>query len=762
MRKKINILLNIKRLLAVVLVLAVAFVAVVSAKREKKIFVLPDTTEAEIYTNRLSQYVAADRTGNTRLTLDGFERVTENSALALYLRRETASLRVLDKKSGYVWGMLKGDTAEDLNDYWMEFANSMATVEYFDANNNSTQVTMSDERVNVQYSVEAESCMLACAAECEKLGIAYTLKLKLTEDSLEASVTDVREYGDCKIARMYILPFLGSVAKGEMDGYIFIPDGSGALMRFNANTFYSASYSAKIYGADIGIDNVNQISNLMAKRTADYLTDEYKATVPVLGIVHGAEQYGVMINAASGAEYGIINASLAGETVPYNWACLSFEYRQMYNQPVSKTKTVAKPQENANRLAPKLSYRFLSGNEASYSGMAVKYRAVLEKEGILKENADKKAQIPMRVNIVASEIKDGLFFDSTTALTTAAQAEYIRRSLCDAGISNLVTVVEGWQKGGLNGNRYGTFKTEKSVGGLEDWKKFKDTVEKNGGRFYLQINPIYINKSQANLSYAANISASKELSCYVRDNNKIMFNKSYVVNPINVLSYLDKAKQTLNGFNLNISGFGGELYSHYSQEGTVGRTRTMELFEKRAESFSENGTRLSMNSPNYYMWQYCTDYFDIPMMNSQYTFETDSVPFLQILLKGYVSYYAPYANQGFYRTSSILKTIEYGAYPSFYFIGSENSRLVDTPLVDYFSLNFSDWETTAAELYSKVNEALLKTEGASIIEHKVLDTGLVRVTYSNGVRIYVNYNSEGRKADGSEIPALGFFVGEGV
>ena len=762
MRKKIDILINIKRMVAVLLVLSVALAVAVSAKREKKTFVLPDTTEAEIYTNRLSQYSNAHQTSGMRLSLDGFEKVIENSTLALYLRKETASLRVLDKKSGYVWGMLKSDTVDDLNDYWMEFANAMATVEYFDVNNNSNQVTMSDERVSVQYSADTANNILVCATECEKLGIDYTINLKLTEDSLEASVTDVHEYGDIKIARMYILPFLGCTAKGEMDGYIFIPDGSGALMRFNANTYYNASYSAKIYGSDIGIDNVNQISNLMAKRTADYLTDEYKATVPVFGIVHGAEQYGVMTAVTSGAEYGIINASLAGEIVPYNWACVSFEYRQIYNQPVSKTKTIAKPQENVNRVAPGLSFYFLSGNEASYSGMAVKYRSVLEENGILSASENKNSLTPLRINIVASEIKDGLFFDSTTALTTVTQAEYIRNSLYDAGISNLVMVIEGWQKGGLNGNRYGTFKAEKSVGSLEDWENFKGTVEQNGGRFYLQINPVYINESQANLSYAANISASKELSCYVRDNNKIMFNKKYVVNPINVLSYLDKAKDALKGYNLNLSGLGAELYSHYSQEGTIGRTRTMELFQKRAESLSDNGTELSMNSPNYYMWQYCTDYFDIPMMNSQYTFETDSVPFLQILLKGSIDYYAPYANQGFYRTSSILKTIEYGAYPSFYFIGDENSKLVDTPLVDYFSLNFNDWEKTAAELYSKVNEALSRVEGAKITEHKVLATGLVRVTYSNGIRIYVNYNSESREADGSEISALGFLVKEGV
>ena len=74
-----------------------------------------------------------------------------------------------------------------------------------------------------------------------------------------------------------------------------------------------------MYGPDAGIDTVDEVSSLSAKRTDEYLVDTFRATVPVYGIVHGAEQYAGMTVVTGGMEYATVNASLARETVPYNW-----------------------------------------------------------------------------------------------------------------------------------------------------------------------------------------------------------------------------------------------------------------------------------------------------------------------------------------------------------------------------------------------------------------------------------------------------------
>ena len=103
---------------------------------------------------------------------------------------------------------------------------------------------------------------------------------------------------------------------------------------------------------------------------------------------------------------------------------------------------------------------------------------------------------------------------------------------------------------------------------------------------------------------------------------------------------------------------------------------------------TENGIALS--APNSYLWGDTDDYFDMPLENSQYLYETDSVPFLPIVLKGSVDYYSPYINQGYYTEDSILKIIEYGAYPSFLTMKAKNEKLIGTPSADYFSINIDN------------------------------------------------------------------------
>ena len=165
----------------------------------------------------------------------------------------------------------------------------------------------------------------------------------------------------------------------------------------------------------------------------------------------------------------------------------------------------------------------------------------------------------------------------------------------------------------------------------------------------------------------------------------------------------------------------------------------MDLYSKLFDN-QENKPLLS--NPNQYFWTSISAYINMPMKNSQYLFETDAVPFLPLLLKGRMDYYAPYANQGFYSQSHILKMIEYGAYPAFITMAAENEKISDTPLADYFSLNFSDWESEIKRVYDGVGGALKQVEGQNMINHKAIAQGIVQITYSNNTVIYINYTSD--------------------
>ncbi len=51
-----------------------------------------------------------------------------------------------------------------------------------------------------------------------------------------------------------------------------------------------------------------------------------------------------------------------------------------------------------------------------------------------------------------------------------------------------------------------------------------------------------------------------------------------------------------------------------------------------------------------------------------------------------------------------------------------------------------------------------KTAGATISGHDLLEGSVTRVTYSNGVKIYINYGETAAKADGLSIDAMSYIV----
>lgn len=48
----------------------------------------------------------------------------------------------------------------------------------------------------------------------------------------------------------------------------------------------------------------------------------------------------------------------------------------------------------------------------------------------------------------------------------------------------------------------------------------------------------------------------------------------------------------------------------------------------------------------------------------------------------------------------------------------------------------------------------------SIVEHRCLETGLIRVEYDNGVKVYVNYTDSTQTVDGLSVEPCWFTVAQ--
>ena len=386
--------------------------------------------------------------------------------------------------------------------------------------------------------------------------------------------------------------------------------------------------------------------------------------------------------------------------------------------------------------------------------MAVSYRDDLRRRGVLNAPVARDAEIPLCLSVVGSELREGFLWDTVQPLTTFEQAAEMAEDLADEGIGNLTLVYQGWQSGGFSGHKLGKTSIQSSLGNPRELRSLRDAIEQTGS-FYLSENIVAGHDPQVSRRGQAAVNRSKAYVRFTRNDPALMFKDRWIVKPDASSQMLTRIIRDMQGFSWLLPEYGEFLYSDYTRNNETTRSGAMRM---QIEAISGAQTPIALTNPNLYLWPHTDVVFQVPVISGQYLYTTDTVPFLPIVLSGSFEAYAPYTNQGLYAHNSILRLVEYGLYPSFIVMGAHNQALVDTPLIELFSIHYGDWRDRIVSAYNTVSGPLGQVRGQSIISHRVLEQGLARVRYSGGITLYINYNSRECQADGLLIPAGGVVV----
>ena len=632
-----------------------------------------DTSKYEVLTNRHTQYVEVQE-AVCQLSTEGFEEKLNNGTLSVWYHQDMEALRIVDLRSGYVWGCIDDKEEYNLNKKWTSRASSMLYITYFDLKGKEESCALSDNTFKAKFKWESDK--FTCDVSAKKLGISFTFVGKLDEERFSFSMEDksLKETGKSKLATLSFMSFMGSVYEDTVPGYMLVPDGSGALIRFQQTKAYQTGYRRRVYGSDLSIDVDNVIGNLNGNRADDYATEENQLSFPLWGMVHGENQNGFLATIDSGELYTMINAIPAGaenQTVKFSRAYADFVYRSEYNKRVSNSKVVSQPQEEPNVMNPQLTFTFLTGEEANYSGMANVYREQLLADKKLPDNQlEKEGDVSLLLHVAGSEVKEGFLFNGLAKLTDAEQAGKMLDKLANSGITNVSMMLSGWAKGGYHGVSYGTTKFESQVGSEKEIKSLKEKLEKQGGSLALILHVMTANKDQINTKQDVALDATLDPVIQTIPNKSLMYQDTYYLRHAKVIQYMKKAFGDLDGFDILLEDVAKYLHADYTINDEKTRDAIMKELTNTVDTAKQN---LLFDAENLYMLKYAEKITDIPMSSSQYVYETDSVPFVQMVLRGSVDYYAPYSNLGFYSEASILKMIEYGACPSFMVMGAEST-----------------------------------------------------------------------------------------
>lgn len=687
-----------------------------------------------------------------------------SESLELYVSEGAKRLFVKDRRSGYVWTSSPEEAAlaeGGLNDEWKSALSSPFLIEYFDENAMLRRGSY-DSLGGTTASVEAIAGGIRAVYALEAVGVTFAMEVKLEGDALVVRLPDrdIAEDGRAKLASIQPLPFFGTVRNNEVPGYLFIPDGSGALIRFqDMHPRYDHEYVGRIYGVDVAVEHVETES-----------VNEQPVLMPVFGIVHGAGDNAFVGVVEDGKYNARIVAYPSGVNTDYYWIAPKFMLRFAYFQPTSKNmggfNTYQKERDRQDR---RVRYVFLHGDEADYVGMAKAYRRYLQERHVLAPLAGARENIPLSLEVLGADKEPGLLGSRLVKMTTFAEAGEIVDQLLKAGIRDISLVIRGWNRGGIHGSNPDKFPAERRLGGNDGLAELKRKLAAEGVPVYLY--------TDYTIAYGSNGNFSPKTDGIRSAGNRVMEFTRYLrfdresggdldfwfIRP-------DKAKRIAEADARQFGKIGIDsiavertswLLSDHHPERRTSRQQAAELSRQVAETLLGAADRLAFYLPPDYLWPYADQMLHMPLYSSQYMFATDTVPFMQIVLHGFVDYFAPHANYSANPREYLLRMVEYGAYPSYIVTKEPSWKLKNTLSNSLYTSQFEDWKDEIKTTYAKMNAALQKVQYAAIERRTVPDWGVVEVAYSNGVRIIVNYREQPYRHGGLTVPAEDFAIAGG-
>ena len=561
------------------------------------------------------------------------------------------------------------------------------------------------------------------------------------------------------VLEMTVLPFFGAAGENE-NGYIFVPDGCGALIYFNSDKTGINAYEKEIYGPDLTI----------AASTTDY-SDLSQIYLPVFGVKSDNQAFLGIIE--SGAANADICAQVSGKDTNYNQIYTKYRLRES----VVETNSVLNLSGNSVYQKSNFSYdiqiryMFLEDEQADYVGMAHSYAGYMENNGLLFDNEVKDGLMLHLSAIGAVPYTDnilGMPVLASKSMTSYSQVIEILDKYLDENISNINFSYTGWFNKGVNGTVADKIKLVSSLGSKKDFTELSDYMEKNNVGFYPEAELQYVSNT---VGFNVNKKASRTLS------NMISYKYQYSLATLTSIkdkriaivapSYLSKmAKGFLSDFEdygikgVYLSSLGTDLNSDFNEKNPVYRQNSAEKNEEQLKLFNEKGYSVAVSGANDYTLKYAQLVLKIPTCSSGNYMLDEDVPFYQILLHGRIPYAAEALNQSSDYSRDVLKLIEYGASPSFEFIYEDNFELKETN-TSYYSVNFDSWYDESVTLYKELDSVYGDCSDELILSHKICGSGVYITEYSNGVKIYVNYGSSPAKIEGVTVQSGGYSVVKG-
>jgi hypothetical protein len=599
----------------------------------------------------------------------------------------------------------------------------------------------------------------------EKISFQIGVEIRLHDFGITTSIIhdSIVEPDNVKLANISLFPMFGTAISIDEDnpteGYIVLPDGSGAVMEFNNGKHYQVPYRKRLYGRDI---------SMLRYKMAE--TQE-KISIPLYGMVKPNAGYAAIIT--DGDAMASINADVSQRIDSYNKAFTSFEFREFESITLGSGFNVYGVDVwTKDRVKSDFTvrYTFLNGADANYVGIANVYRNYLVDEiGLIP-----KTQTPH--TIVTTEFLGaydkqsfilGVPYSQQRALTTFDQAEHIIDELNDRNISNINILYTGIINGGINHSINDSFDVERVLGGK---RGFNDFVS-NMSEIDIEVYPLVTLMTASNyhrqfdrFRYTANrISGSNALMFNYHLPSRLPYSETayehspddYIINPQYYEAIYNKLDRKYPINQIAFSMMGSTIAGHYDYNNTIYRQDATMYQQQLMQMVNQ---KMMLSRPLAYAFAYADYVTDLPTQTTLYAIIDYQIPLLQLVLSGLLDYSTHSINMANTRSLdyNFLKAIETGSNLKYTLTYRDSKDLLQTEYNFYMSTHYVNW-LDIIESQVKTLDALGIHQGR-LIGHERLRNNVYKVTYSHGLEIIINYNLSPVTIEGQWIPSLDYLV----
>ena len=565
-----------------------------------------------------------------------------------------------------------------------------------------------------------------------------TVRYALEDDGLCASV-DLDEVGYdpslFQIDTITLLPYFGCGLRDDTAGELLIPDGCGAVVRYNnGGSKRLGSLTMPVYGEDAAA---------VSGHTA--FTTSQQIRLPVFGNTSARGAYLAVIEEGESVCTITVDGGDGSNHYARAYATAKYRYNTQYyynDKDFSKYVVAYADEHNSGNIRVK--YLPL-GNGADYADMAAAYRGYLTEKGVLQLGK-------MEPRLVLQVLGVGKDKDGSFPLTTFRDAAAIAEELQKEGIDKLALRFLGGMAGGLS-NRYASkasFASE--MGGAGDWRTLKKTATDTGTALYMDMDLAYVRETGLFDGFSVNQDACRNLRNQLTglyaynygdsavDTSRLVYGVSASKLRQDVEKLAKSVQGKLEGAGLSAGSLGTALNATFKKGGITTRPQAQELQAQSLQVLAQNG-KLMLEGPNAYTLPYCASAVNIAVSSSGYASIDYDVPFLQMVLSGCVEYAPSPINESENVEENLLKAIETGSSLSFIAAYRNQNRLKGSPESSYYSVDYATLKGEMVNFYKAFSAAADRVKGAVIADHERLADQVYRTTWSNGESVIVNYSS---------------------